>query len=60
MKSTTILRLFGCAAVAASLLSSGNGSDCIFGSKDNYVIGIAQCSEVSWRQELKEGLEMAT
>lgn len=59
MKLTTILRLFGCAA-AASLLSCGNGSDCIFGSKDNYVIGISQCSEDSWRQKLKEELEMAT
>mgnify|MGYP003433740234 FL=1 len=60
MKFTTILRLFGCAAAAASLLSCGNGSDCIFGSKDNYVIGISQCSEDSWRQKLKEELEMAT
>ena len=60
MKLTTILRLFGCAAAAASLLSCGNGSDCIFGSKDNYVIGISQCSEDSWRQKLKEELEMAT
>ena len=56
MKLTTILRLFGCAAAAASLLSCGNGSDCIFGSKDNYVIGISQCSEDSWRQKLKEEL----
>ena len=60
MKLTTILRLFGCAAAAASLLSCGNGSDAIFGSKDNYVIGISQCSEDSWRQKLKEELEMAT
>ena len=60
MKLTTILRLFGCAAAAASLLSCGNGSDAIFGRKDNYVIGISQCSEDSWRQKLKEELEMAT
>ena len=60
MKLTTILHLFGCAAAAASLLSCGNGSDAIFGRKDNYVIGISQCSEDSWRQKLKEELEMAT
>ena len=30
------------------------------GTVDNYVIGVSQCSEDSWRQKLKEELEMAT
>ena len=30
------------------------------GRTDKYVIGISQCSEDSWRQKLKEELEMAT
>ena len=27
---------------------------------DNFVIGVSQCSEDSWRKKLKEELEMAT
>ena len=30
------------------------------GRADEYVIGISQCSEDSWRQKLKDELEMAT
>lgn len=60
MKLATVLRLFILASASASILSCGNGCDFIFGSKDNFVIGISQCSEDSWRQKLREELEMAT
>lgn len=47
------LRMLPVAAIAMVLLSCGNRSD-------DYIIGVSQCSEDSWRQKLKEELEMAT
>lgn len=49
----TLFRIFFCSLLPAIILSCTNG-------KENYVIGISQCSEDSWRQKLKEELEMAT
>ena len=40
-------------AVIASFLSCG-------WQQEKYIIGVSQCSEDSWRQKLKEELEMAT
>lgn len=47
------LRMLPVAAIVMVLLSCGNGGD-------DYIIGVSQCSEDSWRQKLKEELEMAT
>lgn len=49
----TLFRIFLYSVLPAIIISCTNG-------KENYVIGISQCSEDSWRQKLKEELEMAT
>lgn len=49
----TLFRILFCSLLPVIILSCTNG-------KENYVIGISQCSEDSWRQKLKEELEMAT
>ena len=50
---TVLRRLLMTATTILSVLSCA-------GRADEYVIGISQCSEDSWRQKLKEELEMAT
>ena len=50
---TVLRRLLMIATTILSVLSCA-------GRADEYVIGISQCSEDSWRQKLKDELEMAT
>ena len=50
---TVLRRLLMTATTILSVLSCA-------GRADEYVIGISQCSEDSWRQKLKDELEMAT
>ena len=50
---TVLRRLLMTATTILSVLSCA-------GRADEYLIGISQCSEDSWRQKLKEELEMAT
>lgn len=54
MKLTrTLLHLLAITTVTYFLISCS-------GRNDTYIIGVSQCSEDSWRQKLKEELEMAT
>lgn len=53
MRTCAFIRTSLALLVSAILISCGNG-------RAKYVIGVSQCSEDSWRQKLKEELEMAT
>lgn len=48
-----VLQMLTMTALIASFLSCG-------WQQEKYIIGVSQCSEDSWRQKLKEELEMAT
>ena len=53
MRPYYILRALFLATAASLLLSCDKGNE-------DFIVGVSQCSEDSWRQKLKEELEMAT
>ena len=53
MRPYSILRALFLATAASLLLSCDKGNE-------DFIVGVSQCSEDSWRQKLKEELEMAT
>ena len=53
MRPYSIFRALFLATAASLLLSCDKGNE-------DFIVGVSQCSEDSWRQKLKEELEMAT